>query len=50
MHNLTPMTSSFTAEVTNYEPLCVKPSSFEELLQKAGLQKTGICKFYFGVL
>lgn len=45
MHNLTPMTSCFTAEVTNYEALDVKPTAMEELLDKAGLRKCGKCLF-----
>lgn len=41
MRNLTPMSSSFTAEVTNFEGLDIKPTSMEELLEQAGLQKCG---------
>lgn len=47
MHNLTPMTSSYRAEVTNFEPLYVKPTSLEELLEKAGLQKAGTFDYLF---
>lgn len=42
MQNLTPMSSFFTAEITNYEALDAKPSSMEELLDEAGLQKCGM--------
>lgn len=45
MHNLTPMTSRFTTEVTNYEGLNVKLTDMEELLEFAGLQKSG--RFYY---
>lgn len=41
MDNLTPMTSCFTAEVTNFEALDVKLTSVEDLLNETGLQKVG---------